>query len=355
VLGPKNRAQKMTCQPNLREPRTIKWDQDPEFNKYEDQMNKKNLTQVFVGVDVSKKFLDIHINPENSSFRIENSNLGINQLIKKLSPYNVKQVVCESSGGYESLMLKKMYKAGISVWRANPVLIKGFIVSEGIHFKTDAHDAKMIALFASKKDPKYIPIVSFSKENELFVSFVKHYEQITESISNEKKRLKQENISFGKALIKSRIRLMERQLKKIREKIDQIIENNNELKKSFSILESMPGVGWVTATTLLALVPELGKLNQKQIAALIGVAPYTKKSGKYVGAAKISGGRTIPRRKLYMAALTASRYNPKIKAFYQRLIGKGKKAKVAIVAAMRKIIIILNFMIQRGQMWKYNI
>lgn len=314
-------------------------------------MNRTNLSQVFVGVDVSKNFLDVHINPVNISFRIENSSLGIDQIINKISAYNIKNIVCESSGSYESLMLRKLHKAGLPVWRVNPVLIKGFIISEGIHFKTDLHDAKMIALFASKKDPKYTPVVCYSKEREEFVSFIKHREQITSNISNEKKRIKQEHTQFGKDLIKQRITFMEKQLETIKKKTEQLINEDNGLKKSLKILESMPGIGWTTATTLLALVPELGKIKDKKISALMGVAPYTKRSGKYVGIAKISGGRVLPRRKLFMAALTASRCNPKMKKFYDKLISKGKKAKVAIIAVIRKMIIILNVMLKNGQTW----
>lgn len=310
-------------------------------------MNK--ITKIYAGVDVSKKHLDVYLEPIAKKIHIANTNQGIKKLLKFLSAYSIAQVVCESSGGYEHNLLLLLRNANYTVWQVNPTRIKAFIVSEGVHIKTDAHDAKMIARFASVKE---CPYRSELQANELR-AFVRRRADFIEMAAVEKKRLNHPQQRYCRAEIKRHILFIKEEIKSLNKKIIELITNDNELSRKAKLLESVPGIGKAATSTFLADLPELGKLNNKQIAALVGVAPYTHQSGEYRGRAMIKGGRGYARHILYMVALTASRSNPCLRKFYQRLISAKKKAKVALVAVMRKLIVILNVMLERGEYWRY--
>lgn len=310
-----------------------------------------NLIKVYVGVDVSKRHLDIYIHPIEQAFQVENNAVGFAKIKKSLSQFCVEQIVCESSGGYEQAMLKMLAKHGYRTWCVDPNRVKGFIASEGIKFKTDANDAKMIALFASQKKCNYqkshVP-----EEVKTLQIFVKRRTQLIAMASDEKKRLQQFDDKIYKTSINRIITMIEKEIGEIQEKIDQLTKDDDTLNQKKKIMESVPGIGSVTTNALLAQVPELGSLTGKQIAALVGVAPYTKQSGIYVGRSTIYGGRAEPRHALYMAALSAARSHSIFKIFYDRLIAAGKKPKVAITAVMRKIIVCVNAMLAKGELWK---
>ena len=310
-----------------------------------------NIPQIFVGIDIAKDFLDVHLHPLNKAFRITNDKQGIRKLVKTLSKHEVQQVVFESSGGYGHLLYKELLAKDYIVWRVDPKRIKGFIVSEGVNAKTDQIDAKMIAQFAAHKQSKYIKIELTANE-ERIRALVKTRTDFVEIITKENNRAKHPAQIHCKDRINKHILFMKNEVKDIDQEIEQLINNDAVLKLKAAIIKSIPGFGNVTAAAFIALLPELGQLNHKKISALVGVAPFTQQSGASKGTAIIKGGRAPLRRTLYMAMLSAIRFNPKIKAYYQRLRKNGKKPKVALVAAMHKLVIVLNAMMKSGELWQ---
>jgi transposase len=311
---------------------------------------KKNVTKTFIGVDVSKDTLAIHLHPQSIYFTVENSAKGIEELLGKLATHNVEQIVCESSGGYETLALGALRSVDYKVWQVDPSRIKAFIRSEGIKAKTDKSDAAMIALFASQKTCKYERKGKSEKELKL-QALVRRKADLVAMIAAEKCRFKNPSQIGAKSFIDDHIEFMEKQAEMLEQQIAQIIENDDEWNRKAQILVSVPGVGKISVAALISEMPELGTVTNKQAAALLGVAPYTIESGNYRGVAVIKGGRSIPRNVLYMATMSAVRCNSTLKIFYNRLLKAGKKRKVAIVAAMHKLITILNSMLKYGKKW----
>lgn len=314
----------------------------------------ENITKVYVGVDVSKNRLDIHVYPITKTFFVDNTEDGINTLMAHLSSYSVEQIVCESTGGYEDLMLKKLHNAGYKVWQVEPNRIKSFIRTKGRKAKTDTIDAYMIALFAAQEKQEHA-YVEYGVEHDVIHDLVTRRKDLTAMIITETSRFKHPSQALCKAEIQAHIDFMNKQLKEIDAKIQDHIDKNDDLKGKSKIIESMPGVGKVSSAMLIAEMPELGKIENKKIAALLGVAPYIQQSGQSKGTAFISGGRTMVRSVIYMAALVATRRNPKMKAFYQKLKAAGKKPKIALVAVMRKMIVILNVMVKNNTMWCHGV
>lgn len=314
---------------------------------------KNNITQISVGVDVAKDFLDIHLHPIGKDMRVANSAEGLEKLLAKLAQYKVIQVVCESSGGYESLMLKLLKKNQYNVWRVQPHRIRAFIIGEGVKAKTDKIDARMIALFAWQKWPAYQSITPSQTEEDMR-GLVKLRTDLLKSLGQEKNRLPHCQEAC-KIIVQQLIDFMEKQLRIVEKQIDRLMHSSPDLSAKSAIIQSIPGVGAVTANTLMTEVGELGKVTNKQAAAIVGVAPFIKQSGASKGSALISGGRKGVRSALYMAALVAAHHNPVLKLFYQRLINAGKPAKVALVAVMRKLIIIINTMVRKGEAWRPNL
>ncbi len=308
------------------------------------------LSYVDVGVDISKKHLDIHLHNVNKTIRLENSKQGINKLIILLSRYEVGQIACEATGGYERLMCKALSQANYKVWRIQPRLVRAFIVSEGIKAKTDKIDAKMIALFAYKKNCPYEAIYQ-SDNNEKLKNIVALNSSLTTKAAQVKTQLKQAYDPDCLKILNQHLNFLKKQISKLESKIRNLIKNDNELKDKAQQIVSIPGIGSGTIAVTLAMMPELGKIGNKQIASLAGVAPYIKQSGNYRGKARISGGRSQLRKALYMAALSAIQHNVVLINFYQRLINDGKPFKVAIVAVMRKLIIYMNTLVREKTLW----
>lgn len=311
----------------------------------------KKISQVFVGVDVSKKRLDIHVRPVGKAFSFANSPEGVEQFARMLSGYPVEQIVCEASGGYEASMIRLLQQKGFKVWRVEPRRIKGFIRSEGVYAKTDKIDAKMIAQFAEEKKCKHEPTPLTEVVSHL-QALVNRRGDLLNFLSAEKTRLQQISDSFCIQSIETTIILLEHAIEQVDSEIKKTIDSDNDLSKKAAILASIPGIGQVTTAVLLADLPELGSATHKEIAALVGVAPYIRQSGPNRGSGWIGGGRTLVRKTIYMAALSATRCNSTVKKFYDRLRLAGKKPKVALVAVMRKMIIIINAMISKGESWQ---
>lgn len=313
----------------------------------------EKVAKVFVGVDVSKKYLDFHLHPLNKAFRIENSETGMQLLLSELSVHkkSIEVVVCEATGGYEALMLKVLKAAGYKTWMVEPRRIKAFITSEGKKVKTDKCDAKMIALFAAQKTRSHDTIERSA--NELYLNeLCKRKADLKKNIVVEKLRLEHQQVSFCDKQIKQHIQVMEEQVLDIEKEMDSVVATDQPLKQKIELVESVPGVGRATAIFLVAGLPELGKIENRQISALVGVAPFTCESGIYKGASRTSAGRSDVRHSLFMAALAARVHNKTLSAFFEHLKSKGKRGIVAMVAIMRKLIVIINAMVRSNQKWR---
>jgi len=309
----------------------------------------QNVAKTYVGVDVSKEHLDVYLYPQNKKLRVENSKSGLRKLNAKLNKLDVAKVMLEASGGYEHLAIVSLHER-YPVYRANPKRIRSFRDAKGTKAKNDPIDARIIAEFAANDCSKNLPQVNIK---DIHLKRLFHRKQALKTVtSSEKMRLEKEIDLEIRREIVSHIKNLEKRIKKYDEKINEIIKADKELSEKKTILESMPGIGNETAQGIIAALPEAGNTDSPQLSSLTGLAPQTNESGQFVGRARINNGRRLPRRLLYMAALTAVRFNPRLKEFYERLRKKGKPYKVAIVAVMRKMLTILNVMLNKNEMWK---
>ncbi|MEA2062743.1 MAG: IS110 family transposase [Gemmatimonadota bacterium] len=296
----------------------------------------------FVGIDVSKKSLEVHVLPSGEHFSVNYDEAGLTALIKKLKPLRQLQVILmEATGGYEKHIAAELCAAGLNkVCISNPRFIRDFARSTGQLAKTDTIDAAMIALFAQmfNIEPKTIP----SQEEEQLKALVSRRQQLTKIRTAENNRLEKATTPRVIASLNKIIELLNRELQDIEQDIEKTIRQNPVWCAKEKILRKVKGVGPATACQLLATLPELGKLNRRQIASLAGLAPINRDSGQFRGKRMICGGRSAVRKALYMATLVATIYNPTICKFYNRLLDKGKPKKLALTACMRKLLIILN-------------
>jgi len=313
----------------------------------------KTVAKIFVGVDVSKDFLDVVFNPIKKHFRVANNEIGIKNIASALSMHKVVRIACESSGGYERMMIKALRNAGYIVELIDPKLIRYFILSQAVKAKTDKIDAHMIALYTASNEPKYIQYIRSEHDEELRDLVHMRY-NFTEDIAREKKRLKQVATQISKDFITQHITHLKQQIKLITDRINKLIKGNDVWNKKNILLKSIPGIGDIIASALIAEMCELGHIKNKQAAALLGVAPYTKQSGNYKGLSIISGGRFMIRKIVYMGALSACHSKGKFGQYYKKLKSKGKKPKVCIVAVMNKIISIANVLIKKDELWNPN-
>lgn len=307
-----------------------------------------NLSQAIIGVDISKNNLDVFIHPFELSFKIDNSEKAIIKFIKQLSTYQVVRIACEATGGYEKPMMNLLKEHGYDCWIVDPRRIKGFIVASGCKSKTDKIDAQKIAEFAVKNSPNYTA-KNKSDSEEILQALVNRKTDLTQYLAAEKTRFKHPSHALSISSIKKFMIILEKEIKKIDIQISKHIGTDSGLDKKVKLLESIPGIGKATAALLVSFVPELGQLTNNQVSALIGVCPYNRESGTYSGKRYIRGGRMIPRNALYMCALTTIKYHLPLREFYDRLIERKKPFKVAIVAVMRKLIIIANIILKKAE------
>jgi transposase len=305
------------------------------------------MSETFVGIDVAKAKLDIFVNGE--AWQVSNDLTGINELIVKLKAVEPILVVMESTGGYESLALGELYAAGLPVARVNPGRVREFAKSVGQLAKTDTLDARILARYAEMVRPALAILPS--EEEQQLAALVNRRRQLLEMRVAEQNRLgtAPKKLRDG---IRSHIEWLKQEIGRIEAEMDDFIHQSPLWREKDELLKSVPGIGDVTARTLLSELPELGQLDRKEIAALVGVAPFNHDSGRMRGKRRIRGGRTSVRGVLYMATLSSTRFNPVIKAFYDRLVRSGKQKKVALVACMHKLITILNAIIRTGQPWR---
>ena len=289
---------------------------------------------------------------ENKVNRWPNDSSGISQLGDELDKMRIKLVVVEASGGWERSVHVELSQRGIGVAVVNPTRVRSFARALGQLAKTDPIDARNIAEFGFKIEPPPQKMVTAARQ-KLAALVTRRYQLVT-IITMEKNRAATAPEPID-AHIARHLDWLTQELADLDEAINQSLEADDNWQKEAAVLESTPGVGKVTVFTLLADLPELGKLNRQKIAALVGVAPYNRDSGSKRGKRRIFGGRASIRRVLYMATLSASRHNPVIRDFYQRLLAAGKPKKVALTACMRKLLTILNAMMRTGKPWDSSI
>ncbi len=304
-----------------------------------------------IGVDVAKLKLDICM-PDNSFITIDNDEASFKQLIKTLPDTQAVCFVMEATGGYEKRLANFLLSKGIAVSVVNAKRVRDYAKAIGQHAKNDRIDARVIRQYGEIAQPKQRE--PRSKKAHQLEALMKRRDQLVKQRTVEKQHLEAANDPYSTRSIKKFIKTFDQEIERIEAKIKKLIEADEALQQRIKQLTQVDGIGTVTASTLIAQLPELGQLSNKQISALVGVAPFCKDSGTLKGRRVVWGGRALVRSTLYMATLTAVRYNAPIRAFYQRLIAKGKLKKVALVACMRKLLVILNAMTKKGSEWDPN-
>jgi len=304
--------------------------------------------QVFVGIDVSKAQLDIALRPEGR-FAASNDDAGFAQVIERLRAVPSALVVLEATGGLELPLTGALAAAGVPVVVVNPRHVRDFAKATGKLAKTDALDAQMLAYFAEVMRPGARPLPD--EQTQMLAAILIRRRQLVEMLTAEKNRLASARKPVRKSL-RAHIAWLERELSHTDSDLAHVIRESPVWREKEELLQSTPGVGPVVTTTLLANLPELGTLTAKQIAALVGVAPFNRDSGTLRGKRTVWGGRAQVRAVLYMGTLVATRFNPVIHAFYHRLCAAGKAKKVALTACMRKLLIILNAMLKHRTPWR---
>jgi transposase len=318
--------------------------------------SKKNTNQMennenhFAGIDVAKDELVVHILPTNKQLTVPNSKEGIKELMKLFKENEPVQVVLEATGGLERELLANLVAKGIPAVAINPRQARDLAKGLGELAKTDAVDARILARFAQLQciPTRPVPTLETQEMNDL----VTRKEQIIQMRTMEKNRRHRATQKAIQKSIDKIIAYFDKQIAAIDLRIEKMIADNPDWSEKDKILQSVPGVGPKTSQVLTSALPELGTMNRQEIAALAGVAPFCDDSGKRSGARHIKGGRADVRKALYMAAINAIKWNEKIKTFFDRLIAEGKKFKVALVAAMRKLLTILNVMVRTKTSWK---
>lgn len=306
--------------------------------------------QNYVGVDVSKATLDIFHSANRQTQKIANEVDSIVAFAAEIESSGISTlVVMEGTGGYESLLAETLLAAAIDCAIVNPRQARDFMRGCGKLEKTDAIDARHLAFFAQTVELKLA--VARSENEAKLKRLVHRRDQVLKQINQESNREKQTRDTELKELIKEAIEFYKAQKKRVDSEMAALLKSCLPTNERIKILSSVKGIGPVTTAVLIAELPELGTLNRGQIAKLVGVAPIANDSGKHSKRRQTAGGRALVRKAIYMAAVVATRFNPRIKAFYQNLLAKGKPKKVALVACMRKLLTILNVMVKRGEVW----
>lgn len=311
--------------------------------------SNRNQKEITVGVDVGKLFLDIALYPSLESYRFSNDEKGIKQAIAKLKSHRPKRIVLEATGCLGHAFITEANKASLVVCVVNPKQIYNFAKAIGQQAKTDKLDAQLIARFGDSVKPPATEIKPqvLQRVSDLLAC---RSQLLAEQTMNKNclQSMPKATQGYYKAILKT----LKRQLEKLDQQLDKILANTEHYRVTLDILQSVPGVGKVVSLTLLSYLPELGHLTNKQASSLIGVAPVAKDSGQYKGYRKTSGGRQQVRTAMYMAMLSGIQCNPVLRAKYQQLLAVGKPKKVALIACVRKLIVILNTMLKHGVKWE---
>jgi len=307
--------------------------------------------KVYVGIDVAKAFIDMAVHQSKQRWSFTNDDKGISQAVSCLQELAPVLIVLEATGGIELPLTVALAAAGLPVAVVNPRQIRDFARATGKLAKTDAIDAQVIAHFAAAVEltPRPLP----DARAQEFSALLTRRRQVVEMITAERNRLRSAYSKVIRELIRDHIARLEQELAKLDDNLTHSVRGSSVWREKDDLLQSVPGVGPVLSATLLADLPELGTLNRKQIAALVGVAPFNRDSGNFRGKRIVWGGRAKVRATLYMATLSATRHNAVIRTFYQRLCAAGKYNKVALTACMRKLLTILNAMLKQRTSWRY--
>jgi transposase len=303
-------------------------------------------TSSYVGIDVSKARLDVAVLGEKQPWQVDNTLDGIAQLVKQMADLQPELIVVEATGGYQRAVVDALVHAGLCVAVVNPARVRQFARACGLLAKTDKLDAQVLAEFGRRVQPRRYE--GKSEAEKQLSALLGRRKQLEEMLKAEQNHLRTISPSL-RGSVERMIAILKEEKKRIDEQIQQFLNEQKAWQEQTEILGSAPGVGPVTTATLLAELPELGKMDRKKIAALVGVAPMNYDSGKKRGYRKTKGGRTNVRSVLYMSTLVATRYNPLIQIQYQHLLKRGKVKKVALTACMRKFLTILNAMVRDQQ------
>jgi len=305
---------------------------------------------IFVGIDVSKDRLDVHVLPQGEVFAVERNGKGLAALVERLKPLAPSLIVVEATGGFEMIVAAAVAGAGLPLAVVNPARIRHYAEALGKRAKTDPIDAWVIARFAEAVKPEVRPLAD--DLTQVLAELVARRRQIVDMLQAERQRDMRVTLKRFKKSIARVIATLEKELAELDREIDDMIKGSLVWSEKAELLASVPGVGNQTARTLLAELPELGTLSRKRIAALAGLAPYTRQSGKWKGKSMIGGGRAPVRKALFIAALVAGRFNPVLKAFRDRLVAAGKPKIVAAIAVARRLLTILNAIIRDQKPWQ---
>jgi transposase len=308
------------------------------------------MDATYIGIDVSKDRLDVHVRPSGEAFVVARDGKGLEELIDRLRARSPALVAVEATGGFETIAAAAIAGAMLPLVVVNPAQVRHFVRAVGKRAKTDPIDAEVIARFAEAVKPQPRPLPD--EQARLLSELVARRRQIIEMIVAERQREKRaENVRVRKS-IKRTTTTLEKELPEIDGDIDILVRGSPAWREKEDLLVSFPGIGNTLARIVLAEMPELGRLNRREIASLAGVAPFTRQSGRWRGKSMIGGGRASLRAALYMAALSAIRCNRTLKSFYQRLLSAGKPKMVALIAVARKILTILNAMLRDQKPWQ---
>lgn len=309
------------------------------------------MDTIAVGVDVSKDRLDVAARPTGELFAVERNAAGLEQLVGRLRGLSARVIALEATGGFETVVVAALAAAGLPVVVVNPVQVRAFAKALGQRAKTDPIDAAVIAHFAeaTRPEPRALPDAA----TRLLADLVTRRRQIIEMMVAERQREKHVTLTRLKKSIARLLAALQKELTSLDREIDDAVRGSPVWREKEDLLGSVTGVGPVIARTVIAELPELGRLGRKQIAALVGLAPFTRRSGQWQGKSFIGGGRTSVRAVLFMGAMVAKRHNPVLKAFFDRLIAAGKPKMVALIAVARKLLTILNAIVRDNRPWQH--
>lgn len=308
------------------------------------------MERIFVGLDVSKDRLDVHVRPTDDSFAVAYDEEGLAMLVSRLGLLQPTLIVLEATGGYEVKVAAGLANAGLPVAVVNPRQIRDFARATGQLAKTDTLDARANARFAETVQPAARPLAT--AQAQVLAALVARRRQLVDMLGAEQNRRRQARDPGLQKRIRAHVTWLTRAIEELEGEIKRLIRSSPVWREAEDLLTSAPGIGDTTAHALIADLPELGRLDRRRIAALVGIAPLNRDSGLWRGRRMIGGGRPPVRRALFMATLVAIRYNPVIRDFYRRLTTAGRPKKVAVIAAMRKLLTILNAMLRDHRQWQ---
>ena len=308
------------------------------------------MDNILIGIDVSKDRLDVAVRPSGEKFVVERNAAGLERLVARLRELSPRLVVLEATGGFETVAAATLASAGLPVAIVNPAQIRAFAKALNQRAKTDPIDARVIAHFAeaAELEPRPLP----DEQTQLLADLVGRRRQIIEMIGAERQREKRVTVPRLRKSIARLIKALEKELASLDTDIDEMVRGSPAWRAKEDLLASVPGIGPTIARTLIAELPELGRLGRKEIAALVGLAPFTRQSGRWRGKSFIAGGRSAVRAALFMGALVAKKHNPVLKAFFDRLLAAGKPKMVALIAVARKLLVILNAILRDNRPWQ---